>query len=111
MIFRNISKTNLYFLLIFSGPHKRVLRKFLGTFRFEEIGKFSTKKPKKMKETFDTPLVCDLVNEEVRDVVFDAVLEVVRDSVRDATRCNKNIFKISKRPLENLDFETSNTLP
>ena len=44
MLFRNISKTTQYFFLIVSGPHKRVLRTFLGTFRFEEIGKFSTKK-------------------------------------------------------------------
>ena len=42
MLFRNISKTTQYFFLIVSGPHRRVLRTFSGTFRIGKIGKFST---------------------------------------------------------------------
>ena len=44
MLFRNISKTTQHFFLIVSAPHRRVLRKFPGTFRFGKIGKFSTQK-------------------------------------------------------------------
>ena len=44
MLFKNISKTTQYFFLIVSGPHKRVLRTFPGTFRIGKIGKFSTQK-------------------------------------------------------------------
>ena len=44
MVFRNISKTTQYFFLIVSGPHRRLLKTYLGSFRIGKIGNFSTQK-------------------------------------------------------------------
>ena len=44
MVFGNISKTTQYFFLIVSGPHRRLLKTYLGSFRIGKIGKFSIQK-------------------------------------------------------------------
>ena len=41
---RNISKTTQYFFLIVSGPHRRVLKTYSGSYRIGKIGKFSSQK-------------------------------------------------------------------
>ena len=43
-LFGNISKTTQYFFLIVSGPHRRLLKTYLGSFWIGKIGNFSTQK-------------------------------------------------------------------
>ena len=44
MLFKNISKTTQYFYLNISGPHRRVLKTFSGSFQIGKIEIFSTQK-------------------------------------------------------------------